>query len=167
MQKKISMSFLGLKSYKVNRKEFKFSDRYMKKVLVLKTSSDNTMQRWFKEYSNQNNQIYCMIQSSQLPRYKKLYPDINYIDIKSEGFYNIADSVMKHVCSQEYDMVYVTLSGIVGHNYGNVMEIVKQLKFKQAFFYNCNGEKIVMPKMNVICEFICRLYIKCVEIIYG
>lgn len=139
----------------------------MKKILVLKTANDNTMQRWLNKYGLQDNEIYCMIQSSQLERYRERYPTVIFIDIEGEGFYNLPDSVMQQVLSHYYDAVYVTFSGIVGHNYGNIMEIIRQLRFKEAFFYNCNGEERIMPKMNPICELICRLYIKCVEIIYG
>lgn len=73
--------------------------------------------------------IDCLIQTSQVERYKALYPNINFIDIQAEVFYDLASAVMDKVRHIRYEQLYVTLSGIVGHNYGNVMSIVSKIVY--------------------------------------
>ena len=134
-------------------------------ILIFRTASDATMKRLFHELKNQN--IDCLIQSSQFARYKKEYPSIHFIDICREGFYDLPDEVTKAIAEKEYDQLYVTFSGIKGHNYGNVMELVSKMRFKKAFFYNCNGDKVEIPKPNAIKDKLCRAYIAAVSFVYG
>lgn len=136
----------------------------MKKILVLRTSADNTMNRLFNEIKG--NDVYCMIQSSIVKRYSELHPEVKYIDIKREGFYDIDQEIISGLKKVKFDEVYVTFTGVIAHNYGNVMTIVEQLNYKKAFFYNCNGERTEIPKFNVVKDFLCRVFIKICEVIY-
>ncbi len=36
------------------------------------------------------------------------------------------------ICSKAYDQVYVTFSGIKGHNYGNIMELLDKINYKKS-----------------------------------
>lgn len=139
----------------------------MDKVLIFKTSSDETMRRLFNELNKNTCKIDCLIQSSQINRYRLQYQGINFIDICREGFYDLPMDVINRISLQAYDYVYVTFSGIKGHNYGNIMELVEKIRFKKAFFYNCNGDKVEIPRKKVLKDAFCRLYIKWVGFIYG
>lgn len=137
----------------------------MQNILIFKTSSDNTMYRLFQELGKRN--IDCLIQSSQMGRYQVKYPYINFIDIQQEGFYNLSSEIITQISSKVYAQLYVTFSGTKGYNYGNVMELVDMVNFKSAFFYNCNGDKVRIPKKNVIKDMLCRLYVKWIGFVYG
>lgn len=136
----------------------------MKRILILRTSNDGTIFKLFEEIYD--NQLYCMIQSSQVERYKNMYPKIHFIDIKQEGFYNLDESVMKEVKNTEFEEVYITFTGEVGHNYGNIMSMVKLLNFKKGYFYNCLGERVEIPKMGIVKDLLYKIYIKICEILY-
>ena len=136
-------------------------------VLIFKTSTDSTMNMLLEELKDLDCDIDCLIQTSQVERYKALYPNINFIDIQAEGFYDLESDVMDKVSYRKYDQLYVTLSGVVGHNYGNVISIVSKINYKEAFFYNCNGEKITIPSPNLLKDYICRFYIRLLNLIYS
>lgn len=137
----------------------------MNRILVLKTSTDATMKRLFDDLEREN--IDCLIQSSQIDRYRAEYPDVHFIDICQEGFYDLSTDVISRVSEGIYDQLYVTFSGINGHNYGNVMELVGKVHFRKAFFYNCNGKKTEIPKPDLIKDTLCRVYIRFISFIYG
>lgn len=136
----------------------------MNKILVLKTSTDATMKRFFLDLREED--IDCLIQSSQIDRYRAEYPKVHFIDIRQEGFYDLPADVLSEVFENIYDQLYVTFSGINGHNYGNVMELVAKVHFRQAFFYNCNGDKTEIPKPNLIKDTLCSVYIRFISFIY-
>lgn len=136
----------------------------MEKILVFKTSTDATIKRLFFDLGETD--IDCLIQSGQIERYKKLYPNIHFIDIFQEGFYDLPSEVMDMILEREYSQVYITFSDIEGFNYGNVLELVEKVNFKNAFFYNCNGDKIEIPKRNIIKDTFWMLYIKWIGVIY-
>lgn len=137
----------------------------MEKILVFKTSTDKTITKLFHDLGEKD--IDCLIQSSQIERYQKLYPYIHFIDICQEGFYDLTFKVTDRISQEIYDKVYVTFSDIEGYNYGNVLELVEKVNFKSAFFYNCNGDKIEIPRKKVLKDAFCRLYIKLFGFIYG
>ena len=137
-------------------------------VLVLKTSADATMQKLLNELCNDTNkQIDCLIQSSQVIRYQKEYPDINFIDICKERFENLPSDVTSMVTNKKYDQLYITLSGVNAYNFWNVMELVNKIRYKTAFFYNCNGVKMKIPRKNIIKDTLCKWYINWIRRIYG
>lgn len=137
----------------------------MNQILVLKTSTNATMKRLLQDLKKEK--IDCLIQSSQIDRYRVEYPKVYFIDIRQEGFYDLPADVIGEVSEKIYDELYVTFSGINGHNYGNVMELVSKVHFRKAFFYNCNGDKTEIPKPNLIKDMLCGAYIKFVSFIYG
>ncbi|WP_026503800.1 hypothetical protein [Butyrivibrio sp. NC3005] len=129
------------------------------KILILKTSVDATFDNLIGDLCNKNHRIICLVPSSHYAKYKTKYSYVKLIDIKNEGFYDLPISVMKKLKNQKFDEVYITLSGVVGHNYGNVISILELLKFKKAFFYNSNGDRIEIPKQNLLFDFLCGFYI--------
>lgn len=137
----------------------------MSNILVFGTSEKETIDRLIQELKNKD--IDCLIQSGQIARYREEYPYINFIDICQDGFYNLPSAVIGRISEKNYDQLYVTFSGIKGHNYGNVMELVNKVHFKKAFFYNCNGDRTEIPEQNVIKDRLCRAYIALVSFIYG
>lgn len=134
------------------------------RILVFRTSADATMKRLFHELRGKD--IDCLIQSSQIDRYQIEFPYVNFINIYQEGFYDLPSQIMTQISTKSYDQLYITFSGIKGHNFGNVMELVSKVNFKHAFFYNCNGAKIEIPKKNIIKDTLCSLYIKWIGFIY-
>lgn len=135
----------------------------MEKILIFRTSTDATMQKLLKELGKKD--IDCLIQSSQIGKYQVEYPYINFIDICQERFENLSREVMSLISNKKYDQLYVTLSGVNGYNFWNVIELVGRVHFKKAFFYNCNGKKTKIPQKNIIRDTLCRLYIKLIELI--
>lgn len=138
------------------------------KILVLRTSGDATIQNLFQKLYkiDPDNRIDCLIQKSQIIRYQETYKYINFIDICGERFENIPSEVVKGISDKKYDELYITLSGVNGYNFWNVMELIKSIGYRRAFFYNCNGERVEIPKKNVVQDIVCRLYIKWVRFIY-
>lgn len=133
-------------------------------ILVFRTSTDATMKRLFQDLGKEK--IDCLIQSSQINKYKTKYSYINFIDIFQESFYDVPDEVVHMMCQKVYDQVYVTFSGTTGHNYGNVMELLSKMNYKSAFFYNCNGDKFEIHRKHILKDMICRLYIKWIGFFY-
>lgn len=136
----------------------------MGKILIFKTSVDGTIKRLLKELGEKD--IDCLVQSSQYGVYQKEYPYINFIDICGERFENLPTEIVGMISGKKYDVFYVTLSGVYGFNFWNVMELADKVNFKNAFFYNCNGKKTKIPGKNRFRDALCRLYIKWIEWIY-
>ena len=128
-------------------------------ILVFKTSSDATMERLFEQLGSGSN-ITCLIQSSTLKRYRKRYPHVNFLDIRQEGFYDLPSEVIQTISNEKYDQVYVTFSGISGHNYGNIIQILTLLCYDAAFFYNCNGNRTEIPRENMLRDWFWHIYIR-------
>lgn len=144
-----------------------FRDVGMQKILVFKTSADATIQRLFSELEDGvNRNIDCLVQHSQVISYKQKYPLINFWDIQSERFEDLPSNIMNMISQKQYDRIYVTLTGMYGYDFWNVIEIVSNVRFKRAFFYNCNGEKREIPRKRIIRENVCRLYIKWTGLFY-
>ena len=137
----------------------------MKNILVFKTSTDATMERLFHTLGDLGS-IDCLIQASQIDRYRSIYPNVHFVDIEREGFYDLPTYVLEQIYGKEYDELYVTFSGISGYNYGNVMSIVEHVRSKACFFYNGNGERIAMPTMNRWKDFLLKCYIVLMDWIY-
>lgn len=130
-------------------------------ILIFRTSADATIHKLIDELKkNRDREIDCLIQSSQLQRYKADYPYINFIDIRGERFENLPLDVIELICSKRYNNLYITLTGEKAYNFWNVIEIVNKVRFKRGFFYNCNGQKIEIPGKNILKDTICRLYIR-------
>lgn len=134
----------------------------MSKILIFKTSVDATMKRLLQELGKEND-IDCLIQSNQVQRYRTEYPYINFIDIRQEAFYDIPVEIISAISKKKYEQLYVTFSGIVGHNYGNVMSLVNRVHFEKGCFYNCNGDRMEIPPKNFLKDMVLRIYIRCVE----
>lgn len=133
---------------------------------MFRTSTDTTMKKFFIEF-DKDNDITCLIQKSQLDRYQHLYPDIKYIDIGRESFYNLDEQFFNQFYDSSFDELYVTCSFNIAYNYGNVIEIADKIKSKRKFFYNCDGNHELMPQYNFIQSFLIKIYIFIVAKIYG
>ena len=132
--------------------------------MIFKTSTDVTLNKLFHELGEKN--IDCLVQRSQMERYRKLYPYIHFIDICQEGFYDLPFKVIEMISNQIYDEVYITFSGREGYNYGNVLELLEQMNYKSAFFYNCDGDRMEILGGNRIKDTLCRIYIGFICFIY-
>lgn len=130
------------------------------KILVIKASTDTTVQRLFGELDKiENKEMECLIQHSQFDRYQKMYPYINFVDIRKERFENLPICVINKISKKRYDKLFVTLTGVHVYHFWNVMELVNRIHFRQAFFYNCNGEKLQIPKKRILKDLLCKAYI--------
>lgn len=144
-----------------------YKDIRMEKILVFRTSVDSTIQKLFNELGKIGDKdIDCLIQSSKVQKYKEEYPYINFIDIQGERFENLSSEVIKRISKKMYDRLYITLTGVDAYNFWNIMEILSNVHFKKGFFYNCNGEKMKIPRENIIKDTLCRIYIKLVGSLY-
>lgn len=132
----------------------------MGKVLILKTSTDETVQKLIAELKkNGVYKIECLVQSSQYRKYQADYPDIDFIDICGERFENLPLDVIKLISSKWYSSLYITLTGEKAWNFWNVIDIVGGVHFRRGYFYNCNGKKREFSGKNILKDAICRLYI--------
>ena len=134
-------------------------------ILVFRTSSDETMRRLFVELGDMHI-IDCLIQSSQFERYRVKYPKINFIDIQQEAFVDLPRTLLDSISKKHYDRIYVTVSGEVAHNYGNVMQILAHLRSRSSCFYNCHGKQIEIPKRNLWKDTFWNLYIHIADWVY-
>lgn len=138
------------------------------KIVILKTSDDKTMKKLFDELDKHDDkEIDCFIQNSQLEKYRNEYPYVNFIGIGQERFENLMEEVTDKMCKKKYDQLYITLSGISGYNFWNVVSVAKMIRFKEAFFYNCNGERMQIPKKSVVKDTLGKLYIQYINYIYS
>ncbi len=129
----------------------------MGKVLVFKSSANDTIIKLFGELSGQ--EVYCLIQDSQIEVFRNRFPGIKFINIEKEAFYDVAPSVLEIVSKISFEEVYVTFSGLEGFNYENVLSLVKELHYQKAFFYNANGDRTIIPKDNIFFEKLIRIYL--------
>lgn len=136
----------------------------MEKILIFKTSTDATIKKLLNELGKKD--IDCLIQSSQIAKYQEEYPYINCIDIHQERFENLPVEVTNEISKKRYDYFYLTLTREDGYNFWNVIRLACRVRFKKAFFYNCNGKKIKIPKKSVIGDMLYRMYVRWVELIY-
>ena len=138
----------------------------MDKVLVFKTASDAIMERLFTELQSKECEKICLIQTSLKEIFQKKYPEISFIDIKKEGFYDISDEVLQSVEETKLDKIYIPTTGVRATNFGNIMEICNKLCYKELIFYNSNGEESVVKKKGVFIEWLINIYIRLIELLY-
>ena len=131
-------------------------------ILVLRTSVDRTIFHLFGELDKKN-QIDCLIQSSQKERYEQVFPYIRFMDIRGEKFESIPMEVMQSIGKKTYGAVYIPLSGEHAYNFGNVIKIISELNYENAFFYNCNGKLSKIPKPNRSEDLLMRIIIFCLD----
>lgn len=139
----------------------------MGKVLILKTSTDETVQKLIAELKkNGVNEIECLVQSSQYRKYQTDYPDIDFIDICGERFENLSLDIIESISSKWYSSLYITLTGERAYNFWNVIEIVYKVHFRRGFFYNCNGKKRRFSEKDILKDAMCRFYIRWSDFFY-
>lgn len=138
----------------------------MERVLVFKTSSDYVFENLLDNLSDSKKKIECLVPSSKLVKYQEKYVYMRFIDIKKEGFYDLSKEIIEYLCQKEYEEIYITFSGVTGHNYGNVMDVVSKLKYHKGYFYNCNGNRVEFNKSNMLIDFLCNCYIGLMRKIY-
>lgn len=134
------------------------------KILIIKTSSDKTIKKLLEELVGC--EVTGIIQEGLLQIYQGEYPTVKWIGIRDESFYEIDNELIKELSKNVFDEVYITLSGVVGHNMGSIIGIIENLRFKKAYFYNCNGNRVSIPKPNFLKDLICRVYINLAQLFY-
>lgn len=72
-------------------------------VLIFKTSTDSTMNMLLEKLNDLDCDINCLIQTSQIERYKVLYFKVNFIDIQAERFDGLLSGVMDKVSQNKYE----------------------------------------------------------------
>ncbi len=136
------------------------------KVLVIKASQDAMFNKLLHELIEDKEEIVCLLSASAYKSYKDRVKGVSLVDIKNEGFYDINESLLACLKKKTYKAVYITISGTVAHNFGNIIELLDNLSFEKAYFYNSNGDKIIIPKRNHFFDFICECYINLLCWIY-
>ncbi len=131
-------------------------------ILVFKTSNGYTLNRLLNELGGERN-IKCLVSSSGIKECQAKYPEVVFIDIGRESFYDLSDELVMQLRNDVFDEVYITLSGKHGYNYGNVVQLINEITFAKAFFYNCNGERISIPRKSWIKDLLIRAYISIIE----
>lgn len=133
------------------------------RIIVLKTASDTVVDRLLDEIKNHRN-IDCLIQPSNIERYKTKYPEINYINIQRERFEYLAEGILSEIEKKSYRILYIPHAGVQPYNFGNVILLASHINHKKIIFYSENGEKREIRKKGKMSSFLNRLmitYFKC------
>lgn len=138
----------------------------MEKVLIFKTASDAIMERLFTELQSKECEKICLIQTSLKEIFQKKYPEISFIDIQKEGFYDISDEVLQPVQEMNLKKIYIPTTGVRATNFGNIIELCNKICYKELVFFNSNGEESVVKKKGVFIEWIINIYIRLIELLY-
>lgn len=109
---------------------------------------------------------YCLIQSGRLASYQKKYPEIVFIDIEKESFYDVSDHVLKPIKGIHFEKIYIPVTGVKAYNFGNVMEIIVELDYNILSFFYSNGESHEISKINRFHEYLCKKYIQVISYLY-
>lgn len=139
----------------------------MQQVLVLKSAIDKVYQDLMDYVDKNYQEVYCLIQSSRKQEYEKKYPHVHFIDCKKEAFYEIPREVLDTVESISYDKIFLPITRVKAYNFGNVMEMIRHVKYKKLVFYYANGEIFEIDKMGKIQSIFYGVCIKLFEKIYG
>lgn len=119
----------------------------MKKILVFKTSTDSVVNSLLEELlKNEDNEIYCFIQTNSYDVYKNKYPSINFIDIKSNVFDNPEIVSFESIENIKFNEIYFTSSRTNFKNYGNVIEIASKIKSSKWIFYNGKNQLFTVSR---------------------
>lgn len=138
----------------------------MEKILILKTASDIIVDNLLEKLLHQNNEKICMIQTSARAKFEKKYPNVKFIDIKKEGFYEIADEILQPIQKMKFERIYIPTTGTRANNFGNILKLCNELNFKELFFYNSNGEGNIVKKKTAFTEWMIKNYIELIEFFY-
>lgn len=138
----------------------------MEKVLIFKTASDAIMERLFTELQSLQCEKICLIQTSLKDIYQKKYPYILFIDIEKEGFYEIPKEVLLLVQKMKINKIYIPTTGVRAINFGNIIELCNKLCYKELIFYNSNGEESIVRKKGAFVEWLIKIYIGLIELLY-
>lgn len=136
----------------------------MKRILVFKTAEDQIVMKLLEE--QKEDRIDIMIPSNDVKKYELIYPCINYLEIASDSFYEINQSVIEQISAILYDRIYITLTGRHEHDFGHVLEILTKCRYKRAFFYNCDGEYMEIPRYSLLTEMVISLYFVAERVLY-
>lgn len=111
----------------------------MKKILIFKTCGD-----WVAYSSldklivNTEDEIHCFIQSGSYEKYSAKYPQIRFIDIRSNIFDNPEIFRFDDIDKIRFDEIYFLATGVYFQNYRNILEIAENIKADKWIF--CNGK---------------------------
>lgn len=128
------------------------------KIIVLKTASDTVVDKLLDEIKNQQN-IDCLIQPSNIERYKAKYTEINYINIQRERFEYLTEDILSEIEKKNYQILYIPHAGEKPYNFGNVILLASHINHKKIIFYSEDGEKREIRKKGKIASFFYRLMI--------
>lgn len=120
----------------------------MENILVIKSSVDYIFQNLLDGIVNENKDVYCLIQSSRKAEYEMKYPWIRFIDCKKEGFYDIPNEVLDELGKRSYKKIYIPTTGLVAHNFGNIVEVIKRLDYERLIFFHSETEQQEIFKMS-------------------
>ena len=133
-------------------------------VLVFKTAADSVMYQLFERIKKEEN-IICLIQSDALEIYQSRYPNIQFIDIEKEGFYNVTPNILEKVGNMKFDKIILVSSGARFHDFQNILDIVEKLDYETLIFYNNSGEMRELKKKKVN-DWFYRILISIFESLY-
>ena len=118
----------------------------MGKVLVLKTAADIVVDKLISGIQDRE-KVACLIQTSKVKEYKEKYPNVEFLDIQKEMFWELQDNILNEIKTERYKCIYIPCTDEHAVQFKNVMDIVIQLSFERICFVNCNMERHwVQPK---------------------
>ncbi len=119
---------------------------------MLKTAKNEIVEKCFQDNNNKSNKMVCLIQSSIIDEFRKRYKEVDFIDIKRESFYDLPEQINEYLMHQEFDKLLIPLSGKTVHNFGNVMDVVRTIRFREGYFFYSDGKTIRIPNYGVVLD---------------
>lgn len=131
------------------------------KVIIFNTARDEIVEKCFE--LNYSNQIVCLVQPSKEQLYKNKYKGVDLINIEKERFEDLPEHVIRRINSEKYDKVYLPVAGKMIRNFGNVLEVLKKVRFKRAYFFYADGSTKEMLICNRLLDGVIDLVIRVLD----
>lgn len=131
------------------------------KALVFKTANDLIVDKCLASICKKR--IVCLTQSYNTRDFKNRFKDIEFIDIKRDSFHDLPHNLMKYLKNDYFEEIYIPISGKTAHNFGNVMNVLKEMKYSKAYFFYSDGKCIRIPNYGLFKE----LFIDILTYIYS
>lgn len=137
-----------------------------KNILIFKTSTKEIFADLLKLTKEDELTRYCLIQSSSFDEYVNQYPDIIFINIQKESFYELEQRIISEVRNIHFSSIYIPVTPVKAYNFGNIMEIIKNCNYDEIVFFHNRESVKTIKKMPEWKEKIYAFYLNCFKNVY-
>lgn len=110
----------------------------MGKILVFKTASDEVMDQLFQKLCGQGSQVYCLVPSGMIKKYKEIYTEAIFPDLHTDSLLdgNLEPGML---AGMHFEEIYVPSSSPYFRNYEELFFFIEELDYKWKILYDCYG----------------------------